>query len=137
MSRRIADKLQTLSERLTSLEHELQGTTMAKSRTLYRVNRREWLNQDQNDLSAHIIARVGDTTRARSRTTTPDILFKIADCYKQIELEFGMWNDKKRAQSLAKARLLKQVVDEFVGALETEVELVAKRRARSTKKNSQ
>lgn len=103
---------------------------MPKSRTLYRVKRREWLNPDSTALSAFVIAKVGDTSRARSRTTTPDIMFKMADCNDMIELEFGMWSDKQRDRSLQKARLLRDVVNEFVDAVETEYELVKRRRSR-------
>jgi len=48
----------------------------------------------------------------------------IADCHRQIDLEFSLLTSRQRRHSLAKADLLIRVLMEFRAALEVEAKLI-------------
>lgn len=53
-------------------------------------------------------------------------MLTIADCGRQIELEFFLGNARDRQRSLAKARLLADVINTFCAMLREESELIEK-----------
>ncbi len=54
----------------------------------------------------------------------------IADCHRNIMLEFGLTNEKQRKESLTKIDRLLKVVNEFSVALHAEAELIEKKYGR-------
>jgi len=99
------------------------------SKRKYRVNDRKWLNPDSNTWTGYIVTQVQDTSLARAPHTYPKTFFKLADCEDTISLSFSMWKESDRAQSLEKARILRDALIEFTEALEREDEVINKRRA--------
>jgi hypothetical protein len=55
----------------------------------------------------------------------------IADCHRNIMLEFGLANETQRKESLAKIDRLLRVVNEFSAALHAEAELIEKNYGRN------
>jgi len=88
---------------------------------------RKFLNRRGYHGGAYILASI---ERAPANATSGygvDTYMEITDCSRRIELEFPMWSKPDRANSLAKARLLADVMSRFADALEAEIEEVAKR----------
>jgi hypothetical protein len=52
----------------------------------------------------------------------------IADCRRQIDLEFSLYTSRERRQSIAKADLLIRILTEFRDSLEAEAKLIEKKR---------
>jgi len=65
-------------------------------------------------------------------------MITLADCHRQIQLEFPLTNARSRRQSLAKIDLLLKVLVDFGTALQKEAQLIAdtgKRPAKRSKSN--
>lgn len=113
--------------------------------TKHRVRVREWLNPD-GEGKAFIIARVDDRRGEPMKScldNSVEASFSIGDCSRSIDLEFGVyWGYEAEGiiHKLAKARLLRDTVNQFVDAYEAEVALYlerqpeAKRLAEAAKK---
>jgi hypothetical protein len=60
-------------------------------------------------------------------------MITLADCRRQIELEFPLTNARSRRQSLAKIDLLMKILIDFGTALQKEAQLIDDTRKRPTK----
>jgi hypothetical protein len=103
-----------------------------------KYSKRAFLNTDKTK-PAYIIATVSDdtwTSHGKETITYDEVdgRLTIADCYKQVSLDFSICDPKSKQQSLKKARLFQQAVNEFVAALETEA--AKKDFVRKKKKNA-
>ena len=74
--------------------------------------------------SSYIVAEV-ESTEAGAYSLGTNML-TIADCGRQIQLEFFLGNPRDRQRSLAKAELLAEIVNSFCEALREEAELITK-----------
>ena len=100
----------------------------------YHLRRREFLNLDV-ELRAYIIAVVEDgrDRHIEPRTTEVDddyyldISLRIADCRKEIFLDFDLETQEERENSLHKIRTLAEVINEFKLAIEKEIEVITAR----------
>lgn len=84
--------------------------------------RRRFLNRRGHHAGAYVVA---DVELARSsREDKPHIYadLTIADCNRVASLDFSVTQDRSVTNVLHKARLLKDVLDGFVVALETAIE---------------
>ena len=89
---------------------------------------RDFLNLPEHHAGAYVLARVEDTsTRAADEGDWVDVDFELADCSRRINLEFPLSSRSARRNSLWKARLLLDVVQRFVAALEEEARLADER----------
>jgi len=92
----------------------------------YYVRRREFLNLDP-ELPAFIIGVVEDTRQIPDDDPTQgwdggDITLILADCYRRVSFDFGMYNETERANSLRKITLIAEVVSAVQRAIALEVE---------------
>ena len=92
-----------------------------------RLYVRRFLNRPYHHGSGHIRVRVEDTSGKVGSYVTPDVVFELADCSRQVSFDFGFYSESARRNSLYKARLLANVTARFVEALEREVELSRRR----------
>ena len=88
---------------------------------------RKFLNRRGYFAGAYILASVEHAPANATAGYGIDTHMEITDCSRRIELDFPMWSKGDRANSLAKARLLAEVMDRFADALEAEIEDVAQR----------
>ncbi len=83
--------------------------------------RREWLNRPGFHAGAYVIAEV-ERHRPERGVAWVDGTLVVADCARVVTLDFRAYDDETRAQdvgnALHKARLLRDVVAEYTGALE-------------------
>ncbi|PFG43768.1 hypothetical protein ATJ88_2475 [Isoptericola jiangsuensis] len=79
--------------------------------------RRDFLNLPGHHAGAHV---VGIVSIERFFDQEPELVahLTIADCSRTVVLDFDAHDDASLANSLHKARLLREVVDEFVVHLE-------------------
>lgn len=84
------------------------------------INRREFLNEDKA-LSAFAITVLEKITVDEDGVSCYPT-FDISDCSNKVSLDFGFWQDNQINKVLKKAKLFKSIVNEFVDALEKEIE---------------
>ena len=98
--------------------------------TKYHVQERVFLNLFP-ELRAYVIAVVEDTrdrvTSCKEHEYFGDVVLKIADCFKEICLDFDLTSAEERKNSLDKARKLAEVLGSFYHALEVEVHVIEER----------
>jgi len=85
----------------------------------YRYQKRTFLNADEQ-LRAYIIAYVRESGEGNNYT---DIQLEIADCSRQINLDFDFDNDTqsiKRAEK--KLNLFRTIINEFADAVQEELD---------------
>jgi hypothetical protein len=95
----------------------------------YRFYVRRFLNRRGHQAGAYLLASVRDTSRERGSYVEPDVEFDLADCNRVVSLDFPLYTERERRNSLAKVALLADVVARFRDALEAEAEAVARREA--------
>ncbi|MEX1046422.1 MAG: hypothetical protein WD757_03180 [Actinomycetota bacterium] len=95
-----------------------------------RYSVRRFLNLAGHNGGAYVLAYVENT----SGSTDPDdhaySRLEIADCSERISLYFCLDEARDRRNSVRKARMLADVLDQFARAIEEEAALSANRRSR-------
>jgi len=99
----------------------------------YRVNKREWLNDDRS-MQGFVIARVPNTERdkfdpEKSRSVWVESEFRLGDCGRSISLDFNIHDAESIECVRAKADLLLDIITEFNDAVHVECDLAEERLA--------
>jgi hypothetical protein len=97
----------------------------------FRYYKRTFLAHAASNTSSYIIAEVESSNDGTYPLGTN--MLTIADCDKQIELEFSLANASARRRSLARAELLAEVISDFRDNLREEAKQIiriSKRRRR-------
>ena len=83
-----------------------------------RFYRRRFLNRRGHHAGAYVIADV-QVCRSGRGTAGSEVEadLTIADCNRIARLDFSAWDEASMRNALHKARLLREVVDDFVDAL--------------------
>ncbi|OYO15802.1 hypothetical protein BI335_12055 [Enemella evansiae] len=84
--------------------------------------RRRFLNRRGHHANAYVVAEV--ELEPGKRGERPDVCAQltIADCRRSATLDFDIYSDRDVANALRKARLLQEILDGFVAALEHAVD---------------
>ena len=90
----------------------------------FSYQKRTFLNPPSTSSTSYIVAEVQSTFEGEEPWTTN--LLILADCHKQIQLEFSLGNRKQRRRSLAKIDLLIKVLTAFRDALQREAQMIEK-----------
>ncbi len=102
----------------------------------FRYYKRTFLAPASSRTTSYIVAEVESSNGGEYALGTN--MLTVADCGRQIELEFFLGNARDRQRSLAKARLLADIVNTFCEGLREEAALIDKNdnkpRKRATKK---
>lgn len=85
---------------------------MARNPKGYKFYLRKWLNKPGHHSTAFVFAAIED-----SDNTYSDVAFKIADCDRQISLDFYAGNKRELTNALAKIDLLVDSLQQFREAL--------------------
>src|SRR5438132_13538827 len=93
----------------------------------HRLEVSRFLNGRGHHAGAYILARVSDTSNERGSYVEPDTTLAISDCGRVVSLDFPMWNEPDRRNSVRKARMLADVATRFAEAIEAEAELSRRR----------
>ena len=96
------------------------GIEMAK----FRYYKRTFLAPASSRTSSYIIAEVESSYEGEYDLGTN--MLTIADCRRQIQLEFFLGNPRDRQRSLAKAQLLADIINTFCAGLSEEAKLIEK-----------
>ena len=88
----------------------------------YRYYKRTFLAHAASNVSSYIIAEVESSDEGTYSTGTN--MLTIADCNKQIELEFSLYSARARRRSVARAELLARVINGFQDSLREQAELI-------------
>lgn len=91
---------------------------MPTRKLLYR---RRFLNRPRHHTGAHVIARV-DLVQYKKGAPYVDGSLRLADCYRVIELDFEIRTKTDAKNALHKAKLLRNLLEEFTEALEDAIE---------------
>ena len=94
---------------------------------LDRMYVRRFLNEPGHHGGAYLLLSVPDTEGARGSYVESSVRFEIADCARNVQLEFPLHDAAARRNSLRKARLLSSVLQEFERALSAEAKVAAAR----------
>ena len=90
----------------------------------FRYHKRTFLAPASSRTSSYVVAEVESTDGGAYALGTN--MLTIADCGRQIQLEFFLGNARDRQRSLAKAELLAEIINMFCEALREEAKLIAK-----------
>jgi hypothetical protein len=90
----------------------------------FRYYKRTFLAPASSRTSSYIVAEVESSDEGSYALGTN--MLTIADCGRQIQLEFFLGNSRDRQQSLAKAELLAEIVNTFCELLREEAKLIEK-----------
>ena len=103
--------------------------------TEYRMYHREFLNEEGHEGIASIHAVVGKTS-SKSPYDYEELILKISDCSKIIDLYFNLDTESSRKNSLDKISKIINILQEFERALKIEAKVAKTReRKRNEKKN--
>ncbi len=90
----------------------------------FRYHKRTFLAPASSRTSSYIVAEVESTQGGAYALGTN--MLTIADCGRQIHLEFFLGNARDRQRSLAKAELLAEIINTFCESLREEAKLIPK-----------
>ena len=99
----------------------------------FRYYKRAFLAHAASNVNSYIIAEVESSDEGTYPLGV--YMLTIADCNKQIELEFSLESTRARRRSLARAELLAELITGFRDNLQEEakrIEQVSKKRRRPT-----
>jgi hypothetical protein len=104
-----------------------------------RMYVRRFLNEPGHHGGAYLLLSVPDTEAARGSYVESSVRFEIADCARNVQLEFPLHDAAARRNSLRKARLLSSLLQHFERALSAEAKVTAarERARRSLRASSQ
>lgn len=92
-----------------------------------RLYVRRFLNAPGHHGGAYLLLSVCDTEGDAGSYVESHVRFEIADCARNVQLDFPLDDAAARRNSLRKARLLSQALQDFEKALAAEAELAAVR----------
>jgi hypothetical protein len=98
----------------------------------FRYYKRTFLASALSRTSSYIIAEIESSFEGTYVVGTN--MLTIADCGRQIQLEFFLGNARDRQRSLAKARLLADVINTFCAELREESKLIEKARKKARRR---
>lgn len=90
--------------------------------TQYTYRKRAFLNSPSTGFTSYIYAEAESSDNGEYKQGNYMLL--IADCKRCIELEFFLGTARHRQQSIAKAELLAQVLNDFTKAVKAEAKLI-------------
>jgi hypothetical protein len=82
--------------------------------------RRKFLNRPRYHTGAHVIASI-ELVNDEDRKPCVDASLRLTDCYRVIELDFDVRTRAEARNALHKVTLLRDIVSEYVDALERAV----------------
>jgi hypothetical protein len=88
----------------------------------FSYRKRKFLNPISSHTSSYVYAWVQSSENGFLKAA--EGVIALADCHRQIMLEFSLLNKRERRQSLAKANLLIKLMSEFREALSAEIDLL-------------
>ena len=88
----------------------------------FSYQKRAFLNPLSTSSTSYVLAEVQSTFQGEEPWTTN--LLIVADCHKQIQLEFSLGNKMHRRRSLAKINLLIKILTAFRDALVREAQML-------------
>jgi hypothetical protein len=91
---------------------------MPTRRFLYR---RKFLNRPRHHAGANVIASI-QLERAKDREPNVEASIEISDCRRSIQLDFDIWSPAEARNALHKATVLRDVLEEYVEALQAAVD---------------
>ena len=91
----------------------------------FRYHKRTFLAPASSRTSSYIVAEVESSEEGSYALGT--YMLTIADCRRQIQIEFMLGNARERKRSLAKAELLAEIINKFCEALREEAKLIGKK----------
>jgi Zn-finger domain-containing protein len=83
--------------------------------------RRKFLNRPRHHLGAHVIATIELRTDGHGAPNV-DASLRIADCVRNILLDFDVYTPSQGRNAVRKARILRDILTEYVDALERAVD---------------
>ena len=92
-----------------------------------RLYVRRFLNAPRHHGGAYVVLSVSDTEGEDGSYVESHVRFEIADCARNVQLEFPLHDAAARRNSLRKARLLSSVLQDFELALSDEAKVAAAR----------
>jgi hypothetical protein len=92
-----------------------------------RLYVRRFLNEPGHHGGAYLLLSVPDTEGEGGSYVESNVRFEIADCARNVQLEFPLHDAAARRNSLRKARLLSSALQEFERALSAEAKVAAAR----------
>ncbi|MGH2595179.1 MAG: hypothetical protein ACRDH7_04370 [Actinomycetota bacterium] len=92
-----------------------------------RMYVRRFLNEPDHHGGAYLLMSVPDSEGARGSYVESSVRFEIADCARNVQVEFPLHDAAARRNSLRKARLLSSVLRDFERALSAEAKVAAAR----------
>jgi hypothetical protein len=92
-----------------------------------RMYVRRFLNEPGHHGGAYLLLCVSDTEGARGSYVESSVRLEIADCARNVQLEFPLHDATVRRNSLKKARILSRALHDFERALTAESEVAAAR----------
>lgn len=98
----------------------------------FRYYKRTFLSPASSGTSSYIIAEIDSSFEGTYELGSN--LLTIADCHRQIQLEFFLGTPRERKRSLAKARLLADVINTFYAGLVEEARLIDRADKKSRKR---
>ncbi|OYO16407.1 hypothetical protein CGZ94_04285 [Enemella evansiae] len=84
--------------------------------------RRRFLNRRGHHANAYVAAEVELEQNQKKDGLLVNAGFTVADCNRSATLDFDIYHDRDVANALRKARLLQEILDGFVAALEHAVD---------------
>ena len=104
-------------------------------RPLFAFRKRLFLNPISTGYTSHILAEVESSRDGDNKWG--HCMLTLADCRRQIQLEFFLGTKQGRLNSLRKINLLIDILTRFRDALQTEIALIEKGKGRGpTKKGA-
>lgn len=87
-----------------------------------RMYRRRFLNRPRHHAGAYAIAEVNVYAGRKNSESHVGAALTIADCTRIVELDFYATDEASATNALHKARLLREIVTEFVQAYERAID---------------
>lgn len=84
--------------------------------------RRRFLNRRRQHSGAHVIATIEVVQNTKKGRSYVDGSLRLADCYRVVELDFSVNDPADAKNALHKAKLLRDLLDDFTGTLENAIE---------------
>ncbi|GAB3401791.1 hypothetical protein [Flindersiella endophytica] len=91
---------------------------MPTRRFLYR---RKFLNRPRHHAGANVIASI-ELERVKDRDPNVEASLEISDCRRSIQLDFDIWSKADARNALYKATVLRDLLEEYVEALQAAVD---------------
>ena len=110
--------------RTPPLSFLLVHTREIEALSKFRFRKRTFLTPASTGIPSYVLAEVESSDGGKSKCGHN--MITLADCRRQIQLEFFLGSPRDRKQSVAKIDLLVEVFSAFRNALQEEAQLIAK-----------